>query len=105
MNHDFRFTVGSEPEHEDLVGDLYFDDQIVCVLTQDFGFDAMAIDIHAAPGGSAVELFSRGVRVCPRSSQAKDVGTSARRRGGSMMPFTSSGQDPIYVSGNRVVPK
>jgi hypothetical protein len=46
MSPRFRFTVGSEPDYEDLVGDLYFDDQIVCVLTQEAGFEAMQIEIH-----------------------------------------------------------
>jgi hypothetical protein len=53
MNPRFRFTVGSEPECEDLVGDLYFDDQILCVLTQEQGFDAMQIEVHAPPAGGA----------------------------------------------------
>jgi hypothetical protein len=52
MNPRFRFTVGSEPDYEDLVGDLYFDDHIVCVLTQEAGFEAMQIEIHSPPDGS-----------------------------------------------------
>jgi len=51
MNPRFRFTVGSEPDYEDLVGDLYFDDHIVCVLTQEAGFEAMQIEIHPPPEG------------------------------------------------------
>jgi hypothetical protein len=51
MNLRFRITVGSEPEYEDLVGDLYFDDQIVCVLTQEQGFDAMQVEIFSPPDG------------------------------------------------------
>jgi len=49
MNPRFRFTVGSEPDYEDLVGDLYFDDRIVCVLTQERGLEAMKIEFHAPP--------------------------------------------------------
>jgi hypothetical protein len=51
MNPRFRFTVGSEPEYEDLVGDLYFDDAPVCILTQEKGFDAMEVQFLPAPGG------------------------------------------------------
>ena len=51
MNKRFRITVGSEDEYEDLVGDLYFDDAIVCVLTQEAGFDSMQIQLYAEPGG------------------------------------------------------
>ncbi len=56
MNPRFRFTVGSEPGYEDLVGDLYFDDCIVCVLTQEGGFDAMQIQLHGPPGGGIWEF-------------------------------------------------
>lgn len=48
----FRFTVGSDTDYEDLVGDLYFNDHIVCVLTQERGFEAMQIRLHAPPHGS-----------------------------------------------------
>ena len=51
MNPRFRITVGSEPEHEDLVGDLYFDDRIVCVLTQEEGFEAMQIELFCPQNG------------------------------------------------------
>ena len=51
MTPRFRLTVGSEPDHEDLVGDIYFDDQVVCVLTQDAGFEAMQIELFAPLGG------------------------------------------------------
>jgi hypothetical protein len=53
MNSRFRFTVGSEPEYEDLVGDLYFDDRIVCVITQEGGFDALQIQLYGPPEGRA----------------------------------------------------
>lgn len=49
MNPRFRITVGSEPDFEDLVGDLYFDDQIVCVLTQEEGFDKIRVQIFSPP--------------------------------------------------------
>ena len=52
MNRRFRVTVGSEPDYEDLVGDLYFDDQIVCVLTQERGIGAMEIQIHTPHDGT-----------------------------------------------------
>lgn len=49
MNPRFRITVGSEPGHEDLVGDLYFDGSIVCVVTQDGGLDAAQIEFFPPP--------------------------------------------------------
>jgi hypothetical protein len=51
MNPRFRVTVGSEPEYEDLVGDIYFDDSIVCVLTQESGFDQMEIEFFPPKEG------------------------------------------------------
>jgi hypothetical protein len=36
-----------------LVGDLYFDDQIVCALTQEQGFEAMQIEVHAPLRGGS----------------------------------------------------
>ena len=53
MNSRFRITVGSEPEYEDLVGDLYFDDHIVCVLTQEEGFQAMQMKLFGQADGGA----------------------------------------------------
>ena len=49
MNPRFRITVGSEPKHENLVGDLYFDDAVVCVITQELGFDAAEVEFFAPP--------------------------------------------------------
>ena len=51
MSSRFRITIGSDPDHEDLVGDLYFDDQIVCVLTQEAGIDAVQIELFPPSGG------------------------------------------------------
>ena len=56
MNPRFRITVGSEPDHEELVGDLYYDDQIVCVLTQEAGFKAMQIEFFGPPGHGACKF-------------------------------------------------
>lgn len=51
MNPRFRITVGSDIDYEDLVGDLYFDDQIVCILTQEEGFQAMQLQLFGPPVG------------------------------------------------------
>lgn len=59
MNPRFRITVGSEPDHEDLVGDIYFDQNIVCVLTQEGGFDAMQMRLFPPPGGGTWDFFLR----------------------------------------------
>lgn len=39
MNPRFRIVVSSDPDHEDLVGEIYFDDEIVFILSQEGGID------------------------------------------------------------------
>jgi hypothetical protein len=56
MNPRFRITVGSEPDFEDLVGDIYFDNSIVCVLTQEGGFETMRMQIFAPPDTTTWEF-------------------------------------------------
>jgi hypothetical protein len=45
MNPRFRISVGSEVEYEDLIGELYYDDQIVVLLAQERGFGAMDMQL------------------------------------------------------------
>ena len=59
MNPRFRITVGSEPACDDLVGDLYFDDSIVCVLTQERGFESAQIELFNPPGGGSWKFALR----------------------------------------------
>ena len=59
MNQRFRITVGSEPDYENLVGDIYFDDAIVCVLTQEHGFDSMQMKLFGPPGAENWEFELR----------------------------------------------
>lgn len=56
MNPRFRITVGSEPEYGNLVGDLYFDDSIVCVLTQEDGLEAIQMKLFNPPGSDSWEF-------------------------------------------------
>lgn len=56
MNPRFRITVGSEPDYENLVGDLYFDDSIVCVVTQESGFKSMQMKLFKPPGADSWEF-------------------------------------------------
>lgn len=44
MNPRFRIVVGSDPEHEDLVGEIYFDDQIVSILSQESGIERVEME-------------------------------------------------------------
>jgi hypothetical protein len=59
MNPRFRITVGSEPDYDDLVGDVYFDDSIVCVLTQEGGLESAQMELFNAPGGGTWKFALR----------------------------------------------
>jgi hypothetical protein len=59
MNPRFRITVGSEPDYENLVGDLYFDDAIVCVVTQEGGIEAAQLKLFGPPHGDNWEFQLR----------------------------------------------
>ncbi len=59
MNPRFRITVGSEPDYDNLVGDLYFDDSIVCVITQEGGMEAAQIKLFKPPQGVDWEFALR----------------------------------------------
>jgi len=50
MNPRFRTAIASDVDHDDLVGEIYFDDQIVCVLTR--GRHPGAIDLELVPKGN-----------------------------------------------------
>jgi hypothetical protein len=51
MNPRFRITIVSERDYDDLVGDIYFDDCIVCVVTQEGGLDDAQVEFFSPPGG------------------------------------------------------
>ena len=51
MNPRFRIVVGSDPDHEDLVGEIYFDDEIVAILSQESGIDRMEVEFVPRAGG------------------------------------------------------
>ena len=51
MSPSFRITVGSELDYEELVGDLYFEDMIVCVLSQEEGFENLQMKLYGNPEG------------------------------------------------------
>lgn len=42
---DFSFDVGSDQEHEDLVADLYYKGEFICMVSQENGFDSLDIEI------------------------------------------------------------
>ncbi len=42
----FEFSVGSDPEFEDLVADIGFNENLVALLTQEQGFDNLRIRLY-----------------------------------------------------------
>lgn len=56
MEGEFEFTVGSDQEHEDLVADIYYRGDFVCMISQESGFDYLDIQIHARKNGKPWEF-------------------------------------------------
>lgn len=52
----FTIDVGSDQEHEDLVAEIYWDEEFVAMLTQELGYERMAIAIHPRSDGEAWEF-------------------------------------------------
>ncbi len=52
----FEFSVGSDPEFDDLVADIGFEDHLVALLTQEDGFDNLRIRIFPPNNGSFWEF-------------------------------------------------
>lgn len=46
IKKNFRIDIVGDLEYEDLIADIYFDDEIVAMLTQEFGYDNMEIEIY-----------------------------------------------------------
>lgn len=70
MNPSFRIVVASDPDHEELVGELYFDDEIVCILTQEQGLEAMELELFprrdAKPWALRLLDFEEGLAALKR---------------------------------------
>ena len=43
----FRVDIVGDLEYEDLIADIYYDDEIVAMLSQETGFDNMEIEIYS----------------------------------------------------------
>lgn len=46
MNEKFRTDIVGDLDYEDLIADIYFEDQILAVLTQEEGFENIRIRIY-----------------------------------------------------------
>lgn len=46
INERFRIDIFGDLEYEDLVADIYFDDQILCMISQEEGFVNLNIKIY-----------------------------------------------------------
>jgi hypothetical protein len=51
MNSELELSVGDDPEFEDLVAEITYENQLVCLLSQERGFDLLEIEIHAQKSG------------------------------------------------------
>lgn len=51
INERFRINILGDLELEDLCADVYFDDKILFVLTQELGYENMEIEVYPPPHG------------------------------------------------------
>lgn len=53
MAQDFEITVGSDEDYEDLIADIYYQKEFVCLLSQENGYTSLDMDIHPRPNGQS----------------------------------------------------
>lgn len=46
---DFKISVGDDPDHKDLTAEIYFQETFVALVTQEYGFDKLQIEIFPNP--------------------------------------------------------
>jgi hypothetical protein len=46
MTPEFEFVIGDDPDHEDLVAEITYGNELVCMLTMEQGFDLLQLEIH-----------------------------------------------------------
>ena len=51
MNPGFEITVCSDRDYEDLIIEIYFEDQLLVLINQEKGLDALEIDLYPGKGG------------------------------------------------------
>ena len=52
MKPEFTLTIGDDPDHEDLVAEITCRDELVCMITQELGFELLEIEIHPKRDGN-----------------------------------------------------
>lgn len=51
MTQDFEIIVGSDEDYEDLIADVYYQREFVCLISQEDGYASPDIDIHPKANG------------------------------------------------------
>lgn len=51
MTQDFEITVSSDEDYEDLIAEVLYRGEFVCLITQESGFGALDVEIHARADG------------------------------------------------------
>ena len=49
--NNFRFSIGDDPEHEELTAEIYFEEKFVAIISQEKGFEEMKIEIFQKSNG------------------------------------------------------
>ena len=48
---EFKITVCSDPDHEDLIAEIYFDDEFVGLVSQEQGYESLDLELHPLKSG------------------------------------------------------
>lgn len=51
MAQDFEIVVGSDQDYEDLIADIYYRGEFVCLISQENGYDSLDMEIHPRANG------------------------------------------------------
>lgn len=46
MTPEFEFVIADDVDHEDLVAEITYGNELVCMLTMEQGFDLLQLEIH-----------------------------------------------------------
>lgn len=52
----FEVLIGSDPDHNDLVGEILFEGKLICIVTQEKGIEALEISFSPKSDGENLEF-------------------------------------------------
>lgn len=65
----FHIDVGSDQKHEDLVAEIYYDDEYVGMITQESGFDSLDLEIGGKISNSWIFKYDDFIEALAKAKQ------------------------------------